>query len=226
MASRKRAASFSPRLYGEIEDLLDSHCGRADISLPAFLKIGNWIGADCDGNPHVNDDVLLYALHRQSAVAMSHYLTELEYLRRELSQSLRIVKVTAELEQLAGLSTDASAHRRDEPYRLALSHIGERLSVTASTLDESTTRVPNAGNVAPYANPGELARDLQTVADSLQQHGSVRVARGRLRGLQPAVQLFGFHLASLDLRQHSAVYERVVAELFRVGARRDGERSA
>lgn len=211
-----------PRLYGEIEDLLDGHCGDANVSLPAFLKIGNWIGADRDGNPHVSDEVLRYALHRQSAVAMSHYLTELETLRRELSQSLRVVKVTAELEQLARLSNDASAHRRDEPYRLALSHIRERLLATASTLDQSPRGEPNAGNVAPYVNPAELARDLQIVSASLEQHGSGRVARGRLRGLCRAVEVFGFHLAPLDLRQHSAVHERVVAELFRVGARRDG----
>src|SRR5258707_13799189 len=209
-----------PRLYGEIEDLLDSHCGRADTSLPAFLKIGNWIGADRDGNPHVNDEVLRYALHRQSGVALSHYLTELEYLRRELSQSLRIVKVTTELEQLARFSNDASAHRRDEPYRLALSHIRERLLATASTLDQSPE--PNAGKVTPYVNPAELARDLQIVSASLEQHGSGRVARGRLRGLCRAVEAFGFHLAPLDLRQHSAAHERVVADLLRVGARRDG----
>ena len=83
-----------PRLYGELEDLLDSRCGRAATPLPAFLKIGNWIGADRDGNPQVNDEALRYALHRQSGVALSHYLTELERLRRELSQSLRLVKVT------------------------------------------------------------------------------------------------------------------------------------
>src|SRR6266550_891457 len=146
-----------PRLYGELEDLLDSRCGRADTPLPTFLKIGNWIGADRDGNPQVNDEVLRYALQRQSSVAIHHYLTELEYLRRELSQSLRMVKVTAELEQLALLSTDASAHRRDEPYRLALSHIRERLLATASTLDQSPHGEPNAGNLAPYVNPAELA---------------------------------------------------------------------
>ena len=211
-----------PRLYGELEDLLDSRCGRADTPLPAFLKIGNWIGADRDGNPQVNDEALRYALQRQSGVALSHYLTELERLRRELSQSLRLVKVTTELEQLARLSSDASAHRRDEPYRLALSHIRERLLATASTLDQSPRGEPNAGKVTPYVNPAELARDLQIVSASLEQHGSGRVARGRLRGLCRAVEVFGFHLAPLDLRQHSAAHERVVTELFRVGARRDG----
>ena len=211
-----------PRLYGELEDLLDSRCGNATTPLPAFLKIGNWIGADRDGNPHVNDEALRYALHRQSGVALSHYLTELERLRRELSQSLRLVKVTAELERLARLSNDASAHRRDEPYRLALTHIRERLLATASILDQSPRGEPKAGKVTPYVNPAELARDLQIVSASLEQHGSGRVARGRLRGLRRAVGVFGFHLAPLDLRQHSAAHERVVAELFRVGARRDG----
>jgi phosphoenolpyruvate carboxylase len=210
-----------PRLYGEIEDLLDSRCDRAATPLPAFLKIGNWIGADRDGNPHVNDEVLRYALQRQSGVALSHYLTELERLRRELSQSLRLVKVTAELEQLARLSNDASAHRHDEPYRLALSHIRERVLATASTLDQSP-RGAERSKVTPYVNPAELAHDLQIVSASLEQHGSGRVARGRLRGLCRAVAMFGFHLAPLDLRQHSAAHERVVAELFRVGARRDG----
>ena len=59
---------------------------------PAFVKVGTWIGSDRDGNPHVNDEVLRYALERQSAVAMDYYLTEVRRLRRELSQSLRVVR--------------------------------------------------------------------------------------------------------------------------------------
>jgi phosphoenolpyruvate carboxylase len=211
-----------PRLYGEIEDLLDSQCGRDDESIPAFMKIGSWIGADRDGNPHVNAEVLQYALHRQSALALSHYLTEIEHLRRELSQSVRIVTVTAELERLARLSTGTSEHRSDEPYRLALNHVHDRLSVTASMLGEPAIGGPSPCAVEPYVETGELTCDLQTIAVSLQSHGSARVARGRLRALRHAVEVFGFHLAPLDLRQHSAVLERVVAELFRVGARRDG----
>ena len=213
-----------PRLYGEIEDSLNSHWP-GGFSLPAFMKVGTWIGGDRDGNPQVNAAVLHYALERQSAVAIDYYLAEVRQLRRELSQSQRLVRVTPAVEQLARLSNDAySAHRRDEPYRLALSHIRERLSATASTLDESPRSAePNAGNVAPYCHllPSWHAI-FKSVSASLEQHGSGRVARGRLRGLCRAVEVFGFHLAPLDLRQHSAAHERVVTELFRVGARRDG----
>ncbi|MDH3444537.1 MAG: phosphoenolpyruvate carboxylase, partial [Deltaproteobacteria bacterium] len=138
-----------------------------------------------------------------------------------LSQSIRVVQVTPEIEQLARLSSDVSVHRRDEPYRLALTHIYDRIAATAVGLTSGAPGHPIRSNVAPYANPSELTRDLQTIADSLGRHGSARVARGRLRGFRRAVQLFGFHLAPVDLRQHSAVHERVVAELFRLGARRE-----
>ncbi len=143
-------------------------------------------------------------------------------LRRELSQSLRLVQVTPALEQLAQCSADRSAHRRDEPYRLALSHLHDRLLATNSALRDGGAAVPRENPVAPYKDSAEFAADLQTIAESLQQHGSAQVARGRLRRLQRAVAIFGFHLAPLDLRQHSGVHERVVAELLRKDAGREG----
>jgi phosphoenolpyruvate carboxylase len=82
-----------PRLYGEIEDCLNNNSTRG-FWLPPFLKIGTWIGGDRDGNPHVNSDVLRYALERQAALAADFYLSEVSQLRRELSQSLRIVQVS------------------------------------------------------------------------------------------------------------------------------------
>jgi phosphoenolpyruvate carboxylase len=133
-----------------------------------------------------------------------------------------VVRVTDDLKRLARFSPDASAHRSDEPYRLALSRIYDRLSATAWALCEPTGREPIACSGKPYDHLFELARDLETITESLRRHGSERVARGRLRLLQRAVQLFGFHLAPLDLRQHSAVQKRVVADLFKVGARREG----
>ena len=210
-----------PRLYGEIEDSLNSHWP-GGFSLPAFMKVGTWIGGDRDGNPQVNAAVLHYALERQSAVAIDYYLAEVRQLRRELSQSQRLVRVTPAVEQLAGRSVDQSAHRRDEPYRLALSHMHERLLATAAALNRGAPAAPSEKCAAPFAVSGELAGDLQLITDSLEQHGSARVARGRLRSLQRAVSIFGFHLAPVDLRQHSEVYGRVVAELFQAGVRRAG----
>jgi phosphoenolpyruvate carboxylase len=210
-----------PRLYGELEDLLHARWPNDVFRVPNFITLGSWIGGDRDGNPYVTHEVLRYALHRQSAVAFDFYLTQLRRLRMELSQSLQLVQVTPELQELAALSSDESEHRRDEPYRLGLSGIYRRVAATARNFD--LPMVAQAGNpTQPYANPDELGRDLEIIADSLVGHGSARIARGRLRGLRRAVQVFGFHLAPLDLRQNSSVHERVVAELFRVGARRDG----
>ncbi len=210
-----------PRLYDEIENSIRVRWP-GDFALSNFVKVGSWIGGDRDGNPHVNDAVLQYALERQSAVAMDHYLAEVRQLRRELSQSLRLVQVTPAVEQLAGRSIDQSAHRRDEPYRLALSNLHDRLLATAAAMGRRGPGVPEETSAAPFDDAGAFAGDLQIIADSLDRHGSARVAQGRLRTLQHAVAVFGFHLAPLDLRQHSAVHERVVAELFQAGAHRDG----
>jgi phosphoenolpyruvate carboxylase len=132
------------------------------------------------------------------------------------------VQVTPELHALAALASNESEHRRDEPYRLALSGISSRLVATLLALDPLSTDGAANSNAAPYADPDEFGRDLQTIADSLERHGSARIARGRLRDMRRAVQVFGFHLAPLDLRQHGAVHERVVSELFHAGAQRDG----
>src|SRR5262245_33335698 len=211
-----------PRLYGDLEDLVETHWPNARFQIPAFIRIGSWIGGDRDGNPYVTHDVLRYALQRQSAVAFDFYLTQLRQLRMELSQSLQLVQVSPELGELAALSRDESEHRRDEPYRLALNAIHRRVVATARAFEGPLTEREANSNPRPYAHANELRRDLDIIADSLVRHGSARIARGRLRGLRRAVQVFGFHLTPLDLRQNSSVHERVVAELFRVGARRDG----
>jgi phosphoenolpyruvate carboxylase len=211
-----------PRLYCELEDLLEAHWPGIRFRIPTLIRLGSWIGGDRDGNPYVDHDVLRYALHRQSAVAFDFYLTQLRQLRMELSQSLQLVQVTPELRELAAVSADESEHRRDEPYRLALNVIYGRLAASARSFNPLMMEQVSKTNTQPYANPDELGRDLETIAESLMSHGATRIARGRLRRLRRAVQVFGFHLAPLDLRQHSSVHERVVAELFRVGARREG----
>ena len=211
-----------PRLYTDIEDLLATRWPEAHFHVPAFFKLGSWIGGDRDGNPYVTAQVIRYAVAKQSSVALEHYLSQIGQLRMELSQSIRLVQVTPELEILAARSLEESEHRRDEPYRLALSGIHSRLTATLQTLDPYGSEPRAVSSVKPYVVPADLGRDLQTIADSLILHGSARVAAGRLRGVQRAVQVFGFHLAPLDLRQHSGVHEQVVAELFQAGAQREG----
>jgi len=211
-----------PRLYGEIEDLLRSRWPQAQIPVSAFFRLGCWIGGDRDGNPFVTHEVTRHALRRQSATALDFYLEEVHRLGSELSQSLRIVTVSPELEALAGRAPDQSEHRRDEPYRRALTGIYARLAATSRQLDQHDPGRAEIAPADPYADAGEFVRDLGVIDESLVRHRGQRIARGRLRALRRAAQIFGFHLAPLDMRQHSGVHEQVVAELFRLGAHRDG----
>jgi len=196
-----------PKLYADLE----AELGHAHVH--SFLRMGQWIGGDRDGNPNVNADTLHYALRRQCDVALRHYLTELHYLGGELSMSAMLVDVTPAMQALAERSPDTNAHRQDEPYRRALTGMYARL---AATLKDLTGGDAARHAVAPqnaYTSAHELLADLRVIAESLQaQHGSALMAQ-RLTPLMRAVDVFGFHLATVDLRQSSDQHELVVAEL-------------
>ena len=210
-----------PKLYAEMEDLL-LHRDFGKVRLANFFKLGSWIGGDRDGNPFVTDDVMRHAMTRHCATAMDFYFDEIHQLGGELSQSLRMVETTPALDELARRSPDVSAHRLDEPYRRALTGIYARLSATSHALGHRVPNRPAVADAQPYLDSMEFARDLGILADSLAANGSKRVARGRLRNLLRAADIFGFHLAPLDMRQHSGVHEQVISELFASGARRHG----
>ena len=203
-----------PRLYGAIEDeLARQDPASAGQRIGAFLRVGSWIGGDRDGNPFVTADVLSEAMRLQSASALRHYLSELHELGGELSLSASLVKVSEALGALAERSSDAATTRRDEPYRRAIAGIYSRVAKTARDLDHIVAPRQPLIDAEPYANAAELRADLETIAASLETNGGGILARGRLRALRRAVDVFGFHLAPLDLRQNSDVHERTVAEL-------------
>lgn len=196
-----------PKLYADLE----AELGQQHIH--SFLRMGQWIGGDRDGNPNVNADTLRYALKRQCEVALRHYLTELHYLGSELSMSAMLIEVTPEMQALAERSPDTNAHRQDEPYRRALTGMYARLAASLKELTGGDAARHAVAPHNPYASAQELLADLQTIADSLQaQHGAALMAQ-RLRPLMRAVSVFGFHLATVDLRQSSDQHELVVAEL-------------
>ncbi|HJV27088.1 MAG TPA: phosphoenolpyruvate carboxylase [Aromatoleum sp.] len=203
-----------PRLYAHLEDQLAERDGALGaLELPAFLKVGSWIGGDRDGNPFVTAEVLERALALQAGVALGFYLDELHALGARLSLAQGLVSASDALLALADRSPDHSPHRNDEPYRRAITGIYARLAAThRALLGIEPPRHP----VAPaesYASADELVDDLDTIHRSLVANGSAALARGRLRLLRRAVRVFGFHLAPIDLRQNSDVHERVVAEL-------------
>jgi phosphoenolpyruvate carboxylase len=210
-----------PLLYAEIEDWLQAH-GAAPTPLAEFFRIGSWIGGDRDGNPFVTAEVMRHAFNRQSAFVFEYYFEEIHQLGAELSQSLRTVSVSAELLRLAEQSPDASDHRSDEPYRRALTGIYSRLAATSRELGHQSPLRQALGQATPYAASQDFVDDLDVLMHSLESNGSGRIARGRLRQVRRAARVFGFHLAALDMRQHSAIHQHVVAELFARGARREG----
>jgi phosphoenolpyruvate carboxylase len=188
------------------------------LSLPAFFQMGSWIGGDRDGNPNVNAATLEQAIRRQAATAFHYYLKETNSLRGELSLTTRLVEVTPKLKKLADHSPDKSPHHQDEPYRLALMAILERLQQTYKKLisqyDKSQEISQDAGSLPAYDNCGEYLDELNLVADSLMKNRAQALIYPRLGRLIKAVEIFGFHLATIDIRQSSDIHEAVITELF------------
>jgi phosphoenolpyruvate carboxylase len=201
-----------PRLHCALEDRLNEGEGAARGELASFLRMGSWIGGDRDGNPFVTAEVMRGTLKLQSSSVLRFYLEELHVLGSELSLAAHLTDVSKDLRNLAERSPDKSPHRSGEPYRLAVSGIYARLTATALRLDVGITRPP-VGEAAPYDSVKEFKTDLDILYRSLISNNSGVIARGRLRLLRRAVDCFGLHLASLDIRQNSAVHERTVAEL-------------
>ncbi len=202
-----------PRLYIQATQELQKRYPDQDWALPPFFRVGSWIGGDRDGNPFVTADILREALRLQSGAALTHYLDEIHELGGELPLSDLLVSVTPELLALAEHSTDHSPQRADEPYRRALSGIYARVATTARVLDQIEPVRHEIGHAEPYESPEALRADLKVLATSLKKNGSASLAGGRLRRLLRAVEIFGFHLAPIDLRQNSEVHARSAAEL-------------
>ncbi|WP_300707821.1 phosphoenolpyruvate carboxylase [Limnohabitans sp.] len=196
-----------PKLYAELEEALPGQ------PIASFLRMGQWIGGDRDGNPNVTAQTLEHALTRQSDVALRHYLTEVHYLGSELSLSAMLVPFGPDMLALAERSPDTNEHRQDEPYRRALTGIYARLAATLKTLTGGEAARHAVAPQNPYASAEDFLTDLRTIEASLCSHHAEALAAQRLHPLIRAVEVFGFHLATVDLRQSSDKHEEVVAEL-------------
>ena len=199
-----------PKVNAEVREALRSRWPDADLLPEPILRPGSWIGGDRDGNPNVSADVVRLATGSAAYTALGHYAAELTALEQELSMSARLVVVT---DELAALAEQCDEHPADEPYRRAVRVIRARLTATAAEiLDREPSNLLDLG-LPPYATPGEVLADLDTVDASLRANGSALLADDRLARLREAVHVFGFHLSGLDMRQNSDVHEEVVAEL-------------
>ncbi|RKN78310.1 phosphoenolpyruvate carboxylase [Paenibacillus ginsengarvi] len=200
-----------PELYQELERCLGKYYPDVEWTIPSFLRFGSWIGGDRDGNPSVTAKVTweTLTLHRQ--LALKKYEEQLSELMNHLSFSTNIVEVLPEL--LESIETDKQhiqlksedVWRNDkEPYRIKLTYMAEKIA-NAQSHGKSAK--------AKYASPDELLEDLRLIDRSLRNHYADYTANIYIRKLIRQVELFGFHLAGLDVRQHSKEHESAMNEI-------------
>lgn len=204
-----------PALYDDLEDALAQAYPGAALEVPVFLRFGSWIGGDRDGHPGVTAEVTAHTLHTLRAKALTLHIEACHSLRRALSLSDARTRAPSTLRDRVDAALDRWAPLRDlvapiesrESLRRWLRVIEWRLG---QTLDAAPfAPLPDGA----YVNPAALLEDIaaaQAVVDALP-HGSLLGAR--LRGWRRRVQVFGFHLMRLDIRQHAGWYRAVVAEL-------------
>ncbi len=173
------------------------------------ITMGMWIGGDRDGNPFVTADTLKLSAMKQCELIITYYMNQLDILYRTFSMSSQLIKESDDLKLLADKSNDSSVYREKEYYRKAIYYIREKLSNTEKYL------LNNVDNDEKYLTAEELEQDLLIIKNSLLENNGDTLIKGDLEELLSAVKIFGFYLASIDMRQDSSVYEACVAELLK-----------
>lgn len=205
-----------PHLHSIIEDHISLYDQKkASASIKTFLKVGSWIGGDRDGNPFVDASVLEETFNEQSSLIFDYYCRELETLSLEIPLHDGFIAVPESILKLAAEAQDRSVHREREPYRLAISRVKEILVETQKSLRKKDQ---NLNNNVGYENADAFLDDLNIIDAALRANGADIIADGRLRNLRRAVDCFGFHLSTVDLRQNSQVHGQVIDELMDMAA--------
>jgi phosphoenolpyruvate carboxylase len=209
-----------PRLYRELEDALPRVYPEWQGRVPAFLRFGTWIGGDRDGNPNVTHTTTARAVRLQQTTLLHYYLQQVHELGRHLSQTCSFAPPSPALAESLradqALLPELAGRADHEPYRLKCRAIAARLQRTRDYLqriDLRWTEEPSAAPPGVYLGGHELHDDLALLADSLRQNGAVACADGAVRDLVRLVEVFGLHLATLDIRQHSARHGNALAEV-------------
>lgn len=201
-----------PDVYEELERCLHKYYPEEKWHVPTYLRFGSWIGGDRDGNPSVTAEITWKTLNMQRNLVIYKYENIIRALSRQLSFSTTIVDVTDEL--LASIQEDnTNVELRTvepwtndkEPYRVKLRYMLQKLQNMREDEYKNTKQ--------RYHAVAELTADIELIDRSLRHHFADFVANMHLRKFIRQVELFGFHLAALDVRQHSKEHENAMTEL-------------
>lgn len=195
-----------PEIYNDLENALKKYYQSDEIRVPNFLRFGSWIGGDRDGNPFVTPEVTRQTLKLQRSIVVKRYLKELDQLKYELSHSEQRFEMGSELKESILQDQEKFLGKifwrnKHEVYRVKISYMIEKLKQIGKN------------NEIAYKSAKELEEDLQVIYRSLKTHMPLHAVSRRLLKLMRQVDLFGFHLATLDIRNHSREHEEAVAEI-------------
>jgi phosphoenolpyruvate carboxylase len=202
-----------PDVYEELERCLDKYYPEQTWHVPTYLRFGSWIGGDRDGNPSVTSNITWEALAMHRRVALKKYKEILTEWKNLLSFSTSIISITDEL--MDSIITDqkhiemesSKIWRNDkEPYRIKISYMLEKLKNTGNTKSKNA--------FTQYNNPEEFIEELKMIDRSLRHHFADYAADEYVKKFIRQVELFGFHMAALDIRQHSKEHELALTEIF------------
>lgn len=201
-----------PVFYESLDQALGTHYGpEAAGSLAPeqlILRFGSWVGGDMDGNPNVDAGTILETLVLQRKAIIRRYLPEVTALGRSLSQSLSeigvdeavVLRVSAYEELMPKVALTIVDRYRDMPYRCLLRYVAARLQATIEDGEQA------------YPSVGQLIHDLGLIEHSLQNNKGKHAGLFAVRRLMQRVRCFGFHMATLDVRQDAELHRRVMAE--------------
>ena len=201
-----------PRFYEDLAAALGTAYGRplSPADLPMIVRFGSWVGGDMDGNPDVHGKTIRETLARQHKVVLNAYFLEVQRLGERLSQSASRVRLSPELESrsreytvlVPGVGSASSPRYERMPYRTFCIQVAERLRATF------------LGKPGHYDHFAEFRADIDLMAASLRENAGKSAGLFYVQRLQRRAQTFGFHLATLDVRQHASIHHRVIGQGF------------
>lgn len=199
------------RVYDQFEKRLQGHYKTDPAYLPSFLRFGSWIGGDRDGNPFVTHAITEEVLRRQKELSLEFYLEKVRLLKRQLSSSVKIVPVSDELvesieKENQNFTEEAEIKNPREYYRIKLDQIEKKL---INTIKDGKNKKQI------YGGKQELLYDLNLISNSLRENKGAALADSSLKKLIRLADVFGFHLAKLDIRQNSKVHVSAIDEITR-----------
>ena len=211
----------TPQIYSDLDASLAKYYPDESFYLPSFLSFGSWMGGDRDGNPFVTPLITLESLRMQKNLILKKYQESVRDLTIELSQSTSQVGVSDELvdslrsdaHKFPRLASKVEIRNPNEPYRRKLSFMLNKLSSTESGNKEK--REDGKGRIEDfYLNSGDFLEELRIIERSLINNKGCKASEGPLHTLIRQVETFGFHLAKLDIRQHSSRHNDALGEIF------------